>query len=161
GAHVHRRDDHGAARGLADEEARPALGRAHPGRLRDAREHVLGRDLRLPHAGRRVLRPRPAGERSDDPAVRRGGRAGGGAPAAAAAIIQFCGGIHEIYFPYVLMKPILILAAIGGGMAGVAVNVAFGTGLIAPASPGSIFAIFGVAARDSYLGIALAVLAAA
>src|SRR5699024_6213370 len=55
----------------------------------------------------------------------------------------------------------LIIAAIGGGMAGVFVNVLFGTGLIAPASPGSIFAIFGVAARDSYLGIALAVLAAA
>ncbi len=28
--------------------------------------------------------------------------------APAAAIIQFFGGIHEIYFPYVLMKPILI-----------------------------------------------------
>src|SRR5690625_5008792 len=89
------------------------------------------------------------------------GRGAARASAPGAAIIQFVGGIHEIYFPYVLMKPILILAAIGGGMAGVAVNVAFGTGLIAPASPGSIFAIFGVAARDSYLGIALAVLAAA
>ena len=89
------------------------------------------------------------------------GRGAARASATGAAIIQFLGGIHEIYFPYVLMKPILILAAIGGGMAGVAVNVAFGTGLIAPASPGSIFAIFGVAARDSYLGIALAVLAAA
>ena len=89
------------------------------------------------------------------------GRGAARASAPGAAIIQFLGGIHEIYFPYVLMKPILILAAIGGGMAGVAVNVAFGTGLIAPASPGSIFAIFGVAARDSYLGIALAVLAAA
>lgn len=89
------------------------------------------------------------------------GRGAARASAPGAAIIQFFGGIHEIYFPYVLMKPILILAAIGGGMAGVAVNVAFGTGLIAPASPGSIFAIFGVAARDSYLGIALAVLAAA
>ncbi|MGO1599447.1 MAG: PTS sugar transporter subunit IIA [Brachybacterium sp.] len=83
------------------------------------------------------------------------------ASAPGAAIIQFFGGIHEIYFPYVLMKPILILAAIGGGMTGVAVNALFSTGLKAPASPGSILAIFGVAARDSYLGIALAVLAAA
>ncbi|MGP5594414.1 PTS sugar transporter subunit IIA [Brachybacterium alimentarium] len=89
------------------------------------------------------------------------GRGAARASAPGAAIIQFFGGIHEIYFPYVLMKPILILAAIGGGMAGVAVNVAFGTGLISPAAPGSILAIFGVAARDSYLGIALAVLAAA
>ncbi|WP_062948596.1 PTS sugar transporter subunit IIA [Brachybacterium sp. sponge] len=89
------------------------------------------------------------------------GRGAARASAPGAAIIQFFGGIHEIYFPYVLMKPLLILAAIGGGMTGVAINVAFGTGLIAPASPGSIFAIFGVAARDSYLGIALAVAGAA
>ena len=79
------------------------------------------------------------------------------ASAPGAAIIQFFGGIHEIYFPYVLMKPQLILAAIGGGMTGVFVNVLFSTGLQAPAAPGSIFAIFLVAARDSYLGIALAV----
>ena len=89
------------------------------------------------------------------------GRGAARASAPGAAIIQFFGGIHEIYFPYVLMKPLLILAAIGGGMTGVFINVLFGTGLIAPASPGSIFAIFGVAARDSYLGIALAVLGAA
>lgn len=89
------------------------------------------------------------------------GRGAARASAPGAALIQFFGGIHEIYFPYVLMKPILILAAIGGGMTGVAINVAFHTGLVAPASPGSIIAIFGVAARDSYLGIALAVLGAA
>lgn len=89
------------------------------------------------------------------------GRGAARASAPGAAIIQFFGGIHEIYFPYVLMKPILILAAIGGGMTGVAINVAFGTGLISAAAPGSIIAIFGVAARDSYLGIALAVLGAA
>ncbi|WP_422116697.1 PTS sugar transporter subunit IIA [Brachybacterium sp. UNK5269] len=89
------------------------------------------------------------------------GRGAARATAPGAAIIQFFGGIHEIYFPYVLMKPLLILAAIGGGMAGVAVNVLFDTGLQSPAAPGSIVAIFVVAARDSYLGIALAVLAAA
>ena len=89
------------------------------------------------------------------------GRGAERASAPGAAIIQFFGGIHEIYFPYVLMKPILILAAIGGGMTGVAINVAFGTGLISAAAPGSILAIFGVAARDSYLGIVLAVLGAA
>ena len=89
------------------------------------------------------------------------GRGAARASAPGAAIIQFFGGIHEIYFPYVLMKPILIVAAIGGGMTGVFVNVLFDTGLIAPAAPGSIIAVFGVAARDSYLGIALAVAAAA
>ncbi|GAA1308755.1 PTS sugar transporter subunit IIA [Brachybacterium tyrofermentans] len=89
------------------------------------------------------------------------GRGAARASAPGAAIIQFFGGIHEIYFPYVLMKPILILAAVGGGMSGVFVNVLFNTGLKAPASPGSILAIYGVAARDSYLGITLAVLAAA
>ena len=89
------------------------------------------------------------------------GRGAARASAPGAAIIQFFGGIHEIYFPYVLMKPVLILAAIGGGMTGVFVNVLFGTGLIAPAAPGSIIAVFGVAARDSYVGIALAVAAAA
>lgn len=89
------------------------------------------------------------------------GKGAARATAPGAAIIQFFGGIHEIYFPYVLMKPLLILAAVGGGMAGVAVNVVFGTGLQSPAAPGSIVAIFVVAARDSYLGIALAVAAAA
>lgn len=79
------------------------------------------------------------------------------ASAPGAAIIHFFGGIHEIYFPYVLMRPQLILAAIGGGMTGVFLNVLFKTGLVSPAAPGSIIAIFLVAARDSYLGLAIAV----
>jgi mannitol PTS system EIICBA or EIICB component len=57
-----------------------------------------------------------------------------------AIIIHFFGGIHEIYFPYVLMRPILIIAMIAGGMAGVATFVALGAGLVASPSPGSIFA---------------------
>ncbi|MET0481188.1 MAG: PTS transporter subunit EIIC, partial [Mycetocola sp.] len=51
------------------------------------------------------------------------------ASAPGAIIIQFFGGIHEIYCPYVLMKPMLILAAIAGGMTGVATNVLFNSGL--------------------------------
>ena len=47
------------------------------------------------------------------------------ATAPGAAIIQFFGGIHEVYFPYVLMKPKLILATILGGMTGVFINVLF------------------------------------
>ncbi|MCP3421102.1 PTS mannitol transporter subunit IICB [Nocardioides pinisoli] len=83
------------------------------------------------------------------------------ATAPGAAIIQFFGGIHEIYFPYVLMKPKLILAMIAGGMTGVAVNVAFDVGLRAPAAPGSIFAVYAQTARGSFLGVTLAVIASA
>src|SRR4029078_10355127 len=53
-----------------------------------------------------------------------------------AAIIHFIGGIHEIYFPYVLMRPLLIIAAILGGMSGVFTFVLLGGGLQAVASPG-------------------------
>jgi len=57
-----------------------------------------------------------------------------------AIVIHFFGGIHEIYFPFVLMNPVLILAMIGGGFSGVLTLTVFGGGLIAPAAPGSIFA---------------------
>ncbi|MCB1759635.1 MAG: PTS mannitol transporter subunit IICBA [Gammaproteobacteria bacterium] len=58
-----------------------------------------------------------------------------------ASIIHFFGGIHEIYFPYVLMKPKLILAVIAGGMSGVAFNMITGNALAGPPSPGSVFAL--------------------
>ena len=60
----------------------------------------------------------------------------------AAIIIQFFGGIHEIYFPYILMKPKMILAAIAGGAAGIAMFQLTNAGLVASPSPGSIFAYF-------------------
>jgi mannitol PTS system EIICBA or EIICB component len=63
------------------------------------------------------------------------------ATAPGAAIIQFLGGIHEVYFPYALMKPALILALVLGGASGVATNMLLGTGLAGPAAPGSIFAV--------------------
>jgi PTS system mannitol-specific IIC component len=78
----------------------------------------------------------------------------------AAMVVHFLGGIHEIYFPYVLMKPILIIAAILGGATGVLWEVIFGLGLVAPASPGSIFAWIAVSPPDNLLlnmvGIVLA-----
>ncbi|MCD2499694.1 PTS mannitol transporter subunit IICB [Microbacterium nymphoidis] len=83
------------------------------------------------------------------------------ASAPGAIIIQFFGGIHEIYFPYVLMKPMVILAAIAGGATGVATNVLFNSGLVAPAAPGSIFAVLAATSKDSYLGVILSVLLAA
>ncbi|WP_066521952.1 PTS mannitol transporter subunit IICB [Curtobacterium ammoniigenes] len=78
-----------------------------------------------------------------------------------AIIIQFLGGIHEIYFPYVLQKPILFIAVILGGATGVATNVAFGSGLVAPASPGSIIAVLTSTAKDSYVGVILSVVLSA
>ncbi|MFZ0530111.1 MAG: PTS mannitol transporter subunit IICB [Propionicimonas sp.] len=81
------------------------------------------------------------------------------ASAPGAAIIHFFGGIHEIYFPYVLMKPILLIAMVAGGMTGVFVNVMFGVGLRAPAAPGSVFAVYFQATADSYLGVTIAILA--
>jgi PTS system mannitol-specific IIC component len=58
----------------------------------------------------------------------------------AAMVVHFLGGIHEIYFPYVLMKPILVVAAIVGGATGVLWETIFGLGLVGPASPGSVIA---------------------
>jgi PTS system mannitol-specific IIC component len=78
-----------------------------------------------------------------------------------AAIIHFFGGIHEIYFPYVLMKPQLILAAIAGGAAGVLTFLVTGAGLVATPSPGSIFAYFAVTPRGGYFGVIAGILVAA
>jgi phosphocarrier protein FPr len=58
-----------------------------------------------------------------------------------AAIIHFFGGIHEIYFPYILMKPRLVIAVIVGGMVGVGFNMVTGNALVGPPSPGSVFAL--------------------
>ncbi|WP_077329161.1 PTS mannitol transporter subunit IICB [Virgibacillus siamensis] len=77
-----------------------------------------------------------------------------------AAIIQFIGGIHEIYFPYVLMKPALLLAVIGGGMSGVFTLTLFQTGLVGPASPGSIIAVLLMTPQGNYLGVIAGVLVA-
>lgn len=78
-----------------------------------------------------------------------------------AMIIEFFGGIHEIYFPYVLMNPITLIGLILGGMTGVMTNVFFGSGLVSSASPGSIIAILGMTAKGSYLGVILSVVLAA
>ncbi|MCU1433652.1 MAG: mannose transporter subunit, partial [Pseudarthrobacter sp.] len=88
------------------------------------------------------------------------GRGVAKASASGAAIIHFLGGIHEIYFPYVLMRPLLILAAIAGGMTGVATMAITGSGLVAPAAPGSILAVLAQTSRDSYVGVILAVILA-
>ncbi|MFG6117747.1 PTS mannitol transporter subunit IICBA [Thalassobacillus sp. B23F22_16] len=71
-----------------------------------------------------------------------------------AALIHFLGGIHEIYFPYVLMRPMLILSVILGGMSGVFTLVLLGGGLGAPASPGSILAISAVTPPQAMVYVA-------
>ena len=83
------------------------------------------------------------------------------ASAPGAILIQFVGGIHEIYFPYVLMKPILVFAVIGGGMTGVGVNVAFDAGLRSPAAPGSIIAVWAASPPGEIVGVTLSVIASA
>ena len=83
------------------------------------------------------------------------------ASAPGATIIHFLGGIHEIYFPYVLMKPVLLAATILGGGTGVALNQLFHNGLVGPAAPGSIFAYTLMAAPGDLLKIYLAIAASA
>jgi PTS system mannitol-specific IIC component len=78
-----------------------------------------------------------------------------------AIIIHFFGGIHEIYFPYVLMRPILILAMIAGGMAGVFTFLVTGAGLVATPSPGSIFAYLAVTPKGGYFGVLAGIAVAA
>ena len=81
------------------------------------------------------------------------GKGSAKASAPGAAIIHFIGGIHEIYFPYILMKPALIFAAMAGGVSGTATFQLLGAGLRAPASPGSILAVLAQTATGSYFAV--------
>ncbi|MED4990378.1 PTS mannitol transporter subunit IICB [Parageobacillus toebii] len=78
-----------------------------------------------------------------------------------AVIIHFLGGIHEIYFPYILMRPILILAAMAGGVSGVFTFTIFDAGLVAVPSPGSIVALLAMTPKGNYLGVLAGVFVAA
>ncbi|MFC0560464.1 PTS mannitol transporter subunit IICB [Halalkalibacter alkalisediminis] len=77
-----------------------------------------------------------------------------------ATIIHFFGGIHEIYFPYILMKPALIIAAIAGGASGVFTLLLFNGGLVAAPSPGSIIAILAMTPRGGYFAVIAGVVVA-
>ena len=83
-----------------------------------------------------------------------------------AIIIHFFGGIHEVYFPFVLMNPVMIGAMWAGGIVADIVFVIFDAGLTGPPSPGSIFAYItftpsdGAAAAGVYLGMAAGAAAA-
>lgn len=75
-----------------------------------------------------------------------------------AIIIHFFGGIHEIYFPYILMQPILVLAAIAGGASGVLTFGVLNAGLVAAPSPGSIIALMAMTPRGGHLAVLAGVL---
>ncbi|HET7691292.1 MAG TPA: PTS mannitol transporter subunit IICB [Nocardioidaceae bacterium] len=85
------------------------------------------------------------------------------ASAPGAAIIHFFGGIHEVYFPFVLMKPKLIVAMIAGGATQILINVIFSSGLRSPAAPGSVFAVYISAPTDigNLIGITLSIIGGA
>ncbi len=77
-----------------------------------------------------------------------------------AVIIHLFGGIHEIYFPYILMNPLVIIAPIVGNMVAIFWFTLTGCGLKGPASPGSIIAFLSMAPRDKMLYIIIGVILA-
>ncbi len=70
-----------------------------------------------------------------------------------AMVVHFFGGIHEIYFPYVLAHPIMILSVIAGGFAADFWFVISGAGLVATPSPGSIIAYLAVIPPGQHLKV--------
>lgn len=75
------------------------------------------------------------------------------ATAPGAIIIHFLGGIHEIYFPYVLAHPIMIVAMWAGGLSANFWSVVVGAGLVATPSPGSIFAYLAVTPSGQFFNV--------
>jgi len=75
-----------------------------------------------------------------------------------AMIIHFLGGIHEIYFPYVLAHPIMILAMIAGGFSADLWFTITKAGLVATPSPGSIFAYLAVIPKGQHFPVLTGVL---
>ncbi|MCC8097582.1 MAG: PTS mannitol transporter subunit IICBA [Eubacterium sp.] len=78
-----------------------------------------------------------------------------------AVIIHLFGGIHEIYFPYVLMNPVVIIAPILGNMCAIFWFNLTGCGLVGPASPGSIIAFLMMSPGSDMIKIIIGVLIAA
>lgn len=78
-----------------------------------------------------------------------------------AVIIHFFGGIHEIYFPYVLMNPKVIIAPICGNAAAIAWFGFTGCGLTSAASPGSIFAFLAMTPSECMIQVIIGVCIAA
>jgi len=75
-----------------------------------------------------------------------------------AIVIHFLGGIHEIYFPYVLAHPIMILAMYAGAILANLWWVITDAGLVATPSPGSIFAYIAMTPRGWHFQVLMGVL---
>lgn len=78
-----------------------------------------------------------------------------------AVIIHLLGGIHEIYFPYILMNPVVIVAPILGNMAAILWYTITDCGLVGPASPGSIIAYLMVSPGYDLVKVLIGVVIAA
>ncbi len=77
-----------------------------------------------------------------------------------AIIIHLFGGIHEIYFPYVLMNPLVIIAPIAGNVCAIAWFTITKCGLVGPASPGSIITYLSMSPKSqilfTFIGVVIA-----
>jgi PTS system mannitol-specific IIC component len=89
------------------------------------------------------------------------GRGSAKITAPGALLIHALGGIHEIYFPYVMMYPVLFAAVVLGGLVGDFIFQLFDSGLVAMASPGSLIAILALAPRNKLFGILLGIVGSA
>ncbi len=78
-----------------------------------------------------------------------------------AVVIHLLGGIHEIYFPYILMNPLVIIAPILGNMAAILWYTITGAGLVGPASPGSVIAYLMMTPGSDMVKVIVGVLIAA
>ena len=78
-----------------------------------------------------------------------------------AIIIHFFGGIHEIYFPYILMNPLVIVGPIAGNICAILFYSITKAGLVGPSAPGSIIAFMSMSPKSSIVITALGVLIAA
>ena len=78
-----------------------------------------------------------------------------------AIIIHFLGGIHEIYFPYILMNPLVIVGPIAGNICAILFYSITKAGLVGPSAPGSIIAFMSMSPKSSIVITALGVLIAA
>jgi len=72
-------------------------------------------------------------------------------------LIHFFGGIHEVYFPYVLSNPITLIGMIAAGITATGTLTLLNVGTVATPSPGSIFSVIALSPPDGMVGVLLAV----
>ena len=72
-------------------------------------------------------------------------------------LIHFFGGIHEVYFPYVLANPLTIVGMIAGGIVGTGTLTFLNVGTVATPSPGSIFSVVALSPKNCMFGVLLSV----